>query len=309
MAAERPVSSRTHARESSFVSLLTGWAQQGVQSFFATQRVLLDLAMRQNAGIMHSVRQQLSDPHHSPAAILGEVAGDGVTNFIEGQKVLLELGQKQNEILMTGVKERIGDWPAAHAVTDLLRRSVDTFIDMQQEFLKIAGKQTHSWLEAAKAGKPYQSEDLMELAREGMEKFVEAQKQFMDVIADETAKATGAKHTNGARKTKKTELSTLARQATESFIDAQKRLVDLAGQQMNSSVKTAGKALELLKPFPFVPLAELTREGVKSYVDAQRALMDVMVKPAVEHKRASKPRHTGKRSARAKREKAAAAVA
>src|ERR1700739_361904 len=112
MAAERMESSRTHPRESSFVALLTGWAQQGVQSFFATQRILLDLAMRQNASIMHSVRQQLSDPHHSPTAILGEVAGDGINNFLEGQKVLLELGQKQNEILMIGVKERIGDGSA-----------------------------------------------------------------------------------------------------------------------------------------------------------------------------------------------------
>jgi hypothetical protein len=300
-------SSRTHLGESSFVSLLSGWAQQGVQSFFATQRILMDLAMRQNASLMHSVRQQLSDPTHSPTAILGEVTAEGIGNFIEGQKVLLELGQKQNEILMTGVKERVGEWPAAQAVTDLLRRSVETFIQMQQEFLKIAGKQTHTWLEAAKAGKPYESEHLVELAREGMEKFVKAQKQFMDVIADETAKATGGKHTNGARKAKKTGLSTLARQATETFIDAQKKLVDLAGQQMNTSVKTAGKTLELLKPFPFVPLADLTREGVKSYVDAQRALMEVMVKPAVEHKHPAKaPRH-GKRTARAK--KAAAAVA
>jgi hypothetical protein len=308
-AAERAESSRTHSHESSFVSLLTGWAQQGVQSFFATQRILLDLAMKQNASIMHSVRQQLSDPHHSPTAILGEVAGDGVTNFIEGQKVLLELGQKQNEILMTGVKERVGDWPAAQAVAELLERSVDTFIDMQQEFLKIAGKQTHIWLEAAKAGKPYQSQDLLEFAREGMEKFVAAQKQFMDVIADETAKMTGAKRTNGAKHGKKTDLSVLARQATELFIDAQKKLVDLAGQQMNSNVKTASKALEVMKPFPFVPLAELTKEGVKSYVDAQRALMDVMVRPASESKRAAKARHPGRRPARARKEKMAAAVA
>jgi hypothetical protein len=292
-AAERHESSRAHHRETSFVSLLTGWAQQGVQSFFATQRILLDLAMRQNASIMHSVRQQLSDPHHSPTAILGEVAGDGINNFIEGQKALLELGQKQNEILMAGVQERIGDWPAAQAVTDLLRRSVDTFVEMQREYLKIAAKQTQTWLEAAKAGKPYQAEELIELAREGMEKFVAAQKQFMDVIADETAKATGAKRVNGPKKTKKVELSVLARQATESFIDAQKKLVDLAGQQMNTNVNAAGKALDLLKPFPFVPLAELTREGVKSYVDAQRAIMDVMVRPGVEHKH-PKARHVVK---------------
>ncbi len=308
-AAERSESSRTHSRETSFVSLLTGWAQQGVQSFFSMQRILLDLAMKQNASIVHSVREQLSDPNHSPAAILGEAAGGGVSNFIEAQKVLLDLGQKQNEILMHGVQERIGEWPAAQAATELMRRGVDTFIEMQQEFLKIAGKQTHSWLEAAKAGKPYQSEELVALAREGMEKFVEAQKQFMDVIAEETAKATGGKRSNGARKVKKTEMAVRAREATESFIEAQKKLVDLAGQQMNHNVKTVGKTLELLKPFPFVPLADLTREGVKSYVDAQRALMDAMVKPAVEHKRVGKVRHPGKHVARAKKERMTAASA
>src|ERR1019366_1019331 len=167
-------SSRTQSRESSFVNLLSGWAQQGVQGFFATQRILLDLAMRQNASLMHSLRQQLTDPEHSPTAILSEVTAEGVSNFIEGQRVLLELGQKQNEILMAGVQERVGDGPAAQAVTELLRRSVETFIHLQQEYLKIAGKQTHTWLESAKAGKPYQTEHLVDLARESMESFVKA---------------------------------------------------------------------------------------------------------------------------------------
>jgi hypothetical protein len=284
--------SRTHSRELSFVNLLSGWAQQGVESFFATQRILMDLAMRQKASLMHSVRQQLSDPNHSPTAILGEVTAESVSNFIEGQRVLLELGQKQNEILMTGVKERERDWPRAQAITDLLQRSVETFVHMQQEFLKIAGKQTHTWVEAAKSGKPYQSEQLVETAREAMDNFVKAQKHFMDVIAEETAKATGGKHTNGVKKTKKTELSQLARQATESFIDAQRKLVDVAGRQMNANVKTAGKTLELLRPFPFLPLAELTREGV----NAQKQLMDVMVKPGAEPKHAHKVAHRAKRS-------------
>jgi hypothetical protein len=298
-------SPRPYLGESSFVSLLSGWAQQGVQSFFATQRILVDLAMRQNASMMHSVRQQLSDPHHSPAAILSEVAAEGVSNFIEGQKILLELGQKQNEILMDGVKERVGEAPAAQATTELLRRTVETFIDMQQEFLKIAGKQTHTWVEAAKSGKPYQSEQLVETAREAMETFVKAQKRFMDVIADETAKVTGSKPTHLVKKTKNTELSQLARHATESFIEAQRKLVDVAGRQMNANVKTGGKAVELLQPLPFLPLAELAREGVKSYVDAQKELINVVSKPAVEHKRAPKVQHHVKRPAR----KAAAASA
>jgi len=295
--------SRAQHRESSFVSILSGWAQQGVQGFFATQRILLDLAMKQNAAIMQAVRQQLTDHDHSPTAILSDIAGEGVNNFIEGQKVLLKLGKEQNEILMAGVKERLGTVPAAYVLTDLLERTVETFINMQEEFLRIAGKQTHVWVEAAKAGKPYQPEHVVDLAREGLETFVKAQKEFLDVIVDEAAKATGGKK-GEAKKLKKAELADLARQATESFIEAQKKLVDIAGKQMNANVKTAGKTFELIRPFPFVPLAELTREGVKSYVDAQRALMDAVVKPTGEHK-ATRP---GKRPA-TRTNKAAAAVA
>jgi hypothetical protein len=295
-AAVRSEPSRVHPK-TSYVSILTGWAQQGVQSFFAMQRVLLDLAMRQNASVMHALRQQLSDPHHSPMAILSEVAGEGMTNFIEGQKVLLDLGKQQNEILMTAVKGRVGDQPRAQAITELLQRSVATFIQMQEEFLKIANKQTHIWVEAAKSGKPYQPEHLVDLAREGMDSFVKAQKQFFDVIAQEATKATSGKHANGAgKKLKKPELSEVARHATESLIDAQKKLVDVAGRQMNANVKTAGKTMELLRPLPFLPLAELTREGVKSYVDAQKALMDVMVKPVSEHKRPVKSDRPSKRA-------------
>jgi HEPN domain-containing protein len=300
------VATRTEThRESSFVSILSGWAQQGVQTFFATQRMLLDLAMRQNANVMHAVREQLSDPHHSPSAILSEVAGEGMTNFIEAQKILLDLGKQQNEILINGVEERMGDYPKAQAITELLRRSVETFVNMQKEFLKIADKQTHTWIEAAKTGKTYQPEHLTELAREGLDNFIKAQKQFLDVIAAETARATGGKHVD-TKKTKKTNLAEMARHTADSFIEAQKKLVDVAGQQMNATVKIAGKSAELLRPFPFIPLAELTREGVKSYVDAQKALMDVISKP-VNGRHVTE--HHPKRTVRAAKKRAVAAVA
>src|SRR5271165_2633677 len=99
--------SRSHPQEPSFVSLISGWAQQGVQTLFATQRILLDLVMRQNANMMHAVRQHLADPVHSPTTILSDIAGEGVSNYIEGQAILLELAQQQNEILLNGVKERM----------------------------------------------------------------------------------------------------------------------------------------------------------------------------------------------------------
>lgn len=292
-------SSRPHSRESSFVTLLSGWMQQGVNSFFSTQRILLDLAMRQNASVMHLLRERLADPHYSPASILTELAGEGMSNFIEAQKVLLNLAQEQNTLIMEGVKERVVGSAPATAITDVLRRSVDTFIEMQHEFLKIAGKQTHTWMEAAKSGKQFDGEHLVELAREGMEKFMHAQKRFLDVIAEETAKATSGKHNGAGKKIKRTEIAELGRQATETFIEAQKHLFEVAGRQMNVNLKAVGKTVELMRPLPLTPLAELTREGVRSFVEAQKELMEVMVKPRPEHKEASKPAGRQRRPARA----------
>ena len=133
---------------------------------------------------------------------------------------------------------------------------------------------------------------MVQLARDGMENFVHAQKKFLDVISEEISRATSGKHPNGGKKVKKTELAELARQATESFIEAQKRLFDLAGKQMTMNVKAAGRTMEIIRPMPFVGLADLTREGVKSYVEAQKALMEVMLKPGKEH------RHVAARPAR-----------
>jgi hypothetical protein len=302
------VTRHEHPKEASAVSMISGWAQQGVQTFFATQRILLDLAMRQNANVMHVLRQQLSDPHHSPRTMISEIADEGMANFLEGQKVLLDLGKQQNQILMTGLKERVGDCPRRAAAIDLLRRSVETFIQMQEEFLKIAGKQTHTWMEAAKAGKPYQPQHLVGSAREAMDTFVKAQKHLLDVIAEETSKATRGKPADGAKKAKKTELSEVARQATESFIEAQKRLVDVAGRQVNANVKAAGKTLEFVQPLPFLPLGELAREAVKSYVEAQRAFMDVIARPSNGHGTPKTVRRV-KRPARATKRAPAAATA
>lgn len=268
-----------HAKESSVISLFSGWAQQGTQTFFATQRILIDLAMRQNATVMDAIRRQLSDSQHSPTAILSEMVGDGLANFIDGQQILLNLGKEQSKLLMNGVKERVGDSPRQHAMVDLLRRSVDSFIEMQQEFLKIAGKQTDTWIDAAKSGKPYRAESVIDLAREGIDSFVKAQKQFLDILSEETATATGSKPARaGGKKLHQTELAELARKSTDAFIEAQKRLVEVAGRQVNANVKTTGKAMHLLQPFPFLPLNDLTRDVVKSYVEAQKSLMDVMMK-------------------------------
>ncbi len=284
----RPDSSEA-PRTPTVFDLLSGWMQQGLGSFFATQRIILDLLMRQNANAMHIARERLAGVGGA-AEVLTEMAGEGMSNFIRAQKVLLTLARQQNEIVMTGVKERVGGFLPLTAMTDMMRRSLDTFIDMQHEFLNVAEKQTQSWLE----GKPYK-DGMTELAGQALENFVRAQKKFLDVVAEETMNATNGKH--GEKKVKRTELTELARQATDSFVDAQKKLLDLAGRQVNVNVQVAGKAMDMVNPTNLLPWAELTREGVKSFVDAEKSLLDVVLKPKakVHSETTVKARHTGPR--------------
>lgn len=285
----KPESTTAHARESSFVSLLSGWVQQGVENFFATQRILVDLVTRQNADVMHLLRERVNDPAYCPAAILTDLTGEGVTNFMEGQKLLLNLARQEYELFTHGVKERVGGSAAAVAATDFMRRGFDTFVEMQQEMLKIANKQMHTWLAAVKAGKPYDSEGLVETARESFDTFVKSQKKFLDVIADEATKATGK---NGAAKhMKTTEITELARHATDAFIEAQKKLMDVAGRQVTASLKATDRSLNMISPNAFTQLPDFTRENVKHFVDAEKALIDTVTKRPPEHKPARKTAH------------------
>ncbi len=267
----------THTRPSSFLSLLTGWMQQGVESFFATQRILVDVAMRQNTLIMKNLQETLTDPEHSPVAILTELAVEGTSSFIEAQRILLNLAQQENSIVMNGIKERVAGSTRAMAMTDLLRRSIDTFLGMQHEFLKTSSKHTLAWLEAVKDGKGYQATHLIDMAREGMDTFVDAQKKFLDVVAQETGKITSGKPEH-ITKMKKTEMAKLAREATDSFIEAQKKLLDVVGHQMNVNLQAATKTVEMLSPARLMPIANVTGDGVKNFVNAEKAVIESMIK-------------------------------
>ena len=66
---KQEVKSAPMARESSFVNLLSGWVQQGVENFFATQRILVDLAMRQNGTVIDVLREKLTAPDFQPVAM------------------------------------------------------------------------------------------------------------------------------------------------------------------------------------------------------------------------------------------------
>jgi hypothetical protein len=239
---------------------------------------------------MKNLREGMSDPEHSPMAIVTELAVEGTSSFMEAQRILLNLAQHENEIVMGGVKERVAFSLPATATADLVRQSVDTFLNMQQEFLKITSKQTLDWLEQAGKGK-YSGTHIVDLAREAMDNFVHAQKKFLDVIAQETTRLTNGKPDKTAKAVKKTELAKLARDASNAFIEVQKKLLDIVGQQVNVDLKAATRTLDMMRQFRLLPMASITGEGVKKFVDAEKALIESIIKPrASSERRAPRPR-------------------
>ncbi len=147
-----------------------------------------------------------------------------------------------------------------------------------------------------KAGKPYDSEGLVEAARDSFDNFVRTQKRFLDVITEETIKATSGNGTE--KKVKKTEITELAQQATDSFLEAQKKLMDVAGRQVTAQLKATGRAMEMVSPFRTNPLPELTRAGVKTFVDTEKEILDTVMKHRGEKKAAGKAGAHRKRPAR-----------
>jgi hypothetical protein len=263
-----------HGGESSPMSLLTDWVRQGTESFFATQRILLDLVSRQNSNVIQALRDGIATPRPGAITALTELAGEAMSNFIAAQKVVLNLAQENNEIVLKGVKERVPT--PAGALADLMRRSFDTFIEMQKNFLSIAGKESDAWTESAKSGKIHVP-NVANIAREGLENFVKTQKTFLEAVAEEVANAT--KTGSGVPKAKKTALAELAQESTDAFINAQKKLLDLASQQVAVNLKAGGKIVDLAPAFPTATLANLTRDTVETFVAAQRSLLDVVAKP------------------------------
>jgi hypothetical protein len=237
-------------------------------------------------------------PHdeHSPFAILTELAVEGTSSLVEAQRALLNLAQQENDIILNGVRERIGGFMPAVAMTDLVRRSLDTLIGMQQELLTNTSRQTLEWLESERAGKGDRAARLVKLAREGVETFTRAQTKFLEAVSQEATKATTGKPEHDG-KTAKKELTHLAREAGNAFIDAQKRLLDVMGHQMNVNLDATTRAFGLVSPSQFMPMANLTGEGVKNFFDVEKSLLGSLVKPPkkvaarVKHGRGRTVRH------------------
>lgn len=243
-----------------------------------------------------------SREQRSPLALLTELAVEGTSSLVEAQRTLLGLAQQENDIVLSGLKGELGNFLPGLAVTDMVRRSVEILISMQQELLTATSKQTLEWVQSEKRTNPEHSARLAELAREAVETFAHAQRKLLDVVAEGSARVSGAKQAHTEKPAKKAELLAVAREASAAFIQAQKNLLDVMGQQMNVNLDLTAESVQMMSPAQLLPVANFSPESVKSLFDTETSLIGSLIKP-------QKPNGAGREKkghGRARRSKAVA---
>jgi len=268
----------TAAASASLASTLAGWARQGMESFVATQKILLDLTAQQNSLALGFVRERINFSPLRPLTGMVELAGQSLANFVAAQKILLDLAAGENALLQAGIKEGLGLSGVPAALTDAWRDGVNAFVGMQKKFLDMVNNQSQAAITAFKEGKPFEGKNLGEVARESVENFVHTQKKFLDLVTDVTHAETNGKARKGAKPAAQVKLTELAKDGMDKFVDSQKKLLDLATNQIEGAMKAAG---ELVRPSPepSTSLGDFARRGIENFINAQKSLLDVAMKP------------------------------
>src|SRR5579862_1742868 len=100
---------------------LAQWTRQGMESFVATQKILLDLAAQQNSLALGFVRERVNFSPLRPITAMVDLAGQGIANFVAAQKILLNLAVEQNGLLLQGVRDGLGLAGTPALMTDAIR--------------------------------------------------------------------------------------------------------------------------------------------------------------------------------------------
>jgi hypothetical protein len=213
--------------------------------------------------------------YSSITGLIGEWVRQGTEGFIATQKILLDLAAQQNALALTMLRERLG-WsaPNAKSLSDLAAigiKNFKSFMEAEQVILDVVARQNSILAEGLKphvAGTAV--EGLAEVVRQGLDNFINAQKQFLDILEAQADGATadfeeGKRFDTGR-------LAEAAREGTRNFLHSQKKFLDiveeelLAGKEPSKASDNGGKSVDVF---------EMAKKSVNGFIEAQQRLLDL----------------------------------
>jgi hypothetical protein len=186
-------------------------------------KILLDLAADESAVMTDALKEALR--LRPSFAALVDLIPRGVGTLIEMHKHLLDMVAGQTRELVEAYKE---DKPlmAGTRLSKFTRQSIESFIETQKTFLDQVAEQVNIATQGKepKATRRERSKVLTQLAREGVEKFIDAQRGLLEVTME---RMEGPERVR-TKPVPRTSLAAMARESVQNFTTAQKSLLDLA---------------------------------------------------------------------------------
>ncbi len=279
---------------------LMGWARQGIESFVAAQKIVLDLAAQENSLVFGVVREQFGKPLFRPGETLAEIADNGIKNATTAGKILLDLAAGEAALVVDSVKEGLPLPVPAAATVEVVRHRLDTLVGMQKRLLDVAAGETHAVAESYRQGQGLMAgAKVAEMARRGIEAFVDSEKKFLDLATHEVSAATNGSKPHAKPRERMEVLTKLARVGAERYMEAQKGLLELAIEQFETISKASGERKAAIRKPLQRSWGELTETSVKNLVAAEKSLLNLAMKPRKgtareeTHKGRSKKVHVG----------------
>jgi len=198
-------------------------ASDVLKGFADAGKILLDLAADESAVFTDALKQALS--LRPGLAALVDLIPRSVGTLTEMQKNLLDMMMGQTREAVEAYKESKPLITGAR-LSRMTRQTFESFVETQKIFLDQVAEQVSiaTQEQETKASPQERSAILNQLAREGVEKFIDAQRALLK-LAMETVEASERVR---ARPALRTSLAVLARESVQNFTTAQKSLLDLA---------------------------------------------------------------------------------
>jgi hypothetical protein len=169
---------------------------------------------------------------------------------------------------------------AVEAFIPLYTKNVERLAELQKKSLDAAAEQNAELIGACKKAFHYIPETpglfLFDLVGQSFNRFVETQKNAIDLAVQQSHVVAGLAKDRSASATKVAEgVTNLFKQSVEYSIAAQKEALDYYADQHKTAVEAAKKQFRI----PNNPAADAFQTGIDTLIQTQKTMLDLVSKP------------------------------
>lgn len=211
--------------------------------------------------------------YHSITGLLGDWVRQGTEGFVATQKILLDLAAQQNALALTMVRERMGfSLPGSKKLADFAGQSIKTVMEVQRQMLDVVARQNSIVAEGLRPGiADSRIEPLAELIHQGLDNFIAAQKQFLNIVQSQ---AEGAVNDFGeSKRFESGRLAETAREAARTFVESQKKFLDIVEAQMLAKGEPSAEKRE--EGSQGTDIFGMAKKSMDALIEAQQHLLDL----------------------------------